>query len=155
MVKNSLRILMVCSALFFFSCSKNNSVVQREMNQLVFELLPFKADKQDKDIVTFKFTIKEKEHCGKITDYYKPSNYNKLLYYINQQLNNDFVINKEGKQIAPVMVHFEPNMKLTNTMVMLVAFEKTELTDESTFEFNDNLFNSGSIKFNINNDFNI
>ncbi|MDO9000246.1 MAG: hypothetical protein Q7W45_10815 [Bacteroidota bacterium] len=151
--------LLVGFMVFVFalsSCGNKILKQQRIMDGIVYEVMPFKNDtSSDDETSSFKFVISEKKAGTKIQDYFKPSNYNKLLFYINKNLNADFKLKINEKDVYPIMVHFEPNMRMTNKLVFLIAFEKNNFNDNVSFEFNDNLFNNGNIKFKITNDFNI
>ena len=150
-------ILILCVAFFcqFCNVANKNNREQRVMNNIVYELMPYKSDNPKQNNCTFKFVISEKMYKGKIADWYKPANYNKLLFYINKQLTTDFTLKQDDNESVPAMIYFEPNLQMTNKMIFLIAFDNVKLDDDTYFEFNDYLFINGKIKFNITNNFNI
>jgi hypothetical protein len=142
------------------ACSGNGKdgshVKTRTINNIkyVLEYMPAEAFKNDADSIKiadlayYKLTISEEKNSGKIEELFSQSNYNKLLYYVNKGLQNDFKSVYGDTEISPVQVHFENNMRLTQKMTFLVAFEKFEKnTDNILVEYNDNVFNNGPIKF--------
>jgi hypothetical protein len=157
MLRNIKIVFASFSLIFFgYSCHVNKNVKeQRVMNNIVYELSPYKGDSSKTKTCAFRFVLHEKENKGKLAEWYKPVNYNKLLFYVNRQLTADLKIKQSEKEFSPVMIYFEPNVQMTNKLVFLIAFDNVELNDNSTFEFDDNLFSNGTIKFSINNNFNI
>lgn len=102
------------------------------------------------DLLYYRFIISENDKAAKqITELYQQSNYNKLLYYINKNIQSDFKAIINEKETDPVQVYFESNNRITQKLVFLLAFEKpVENSGNLTVEFNDNIFNNGKIKFN-------
>lgn len=145
--------------MIIISCTAKRVHEQRVMNNIVYELYPYKADSLNtqNQTTTFKLVIKEKEKKGLINSLYSPSNYNKLLFYANEQLSGDIKLMTGDGSTNAKLILFEPNMRMTNSLIFLIAFDKIAAKDieDATFEYNDNLLNNGLIKFNLNHDFNL
>lgn len=146
--------------LFFCSCKNNENSFMRTktINNISYNLqfCPKEENKKKSDdfieladLFYYKLTISEENKASqKIAELYLQSNYNKLLYYVNQNIQSDFktIVNK--KELTPVQVYFESNNRITQKLVFLLAFEKPlEKDGDLTVEFNDNIFNNGKIKF--------
>ncbi len=148
-------LLSICS----LSCSKDSDVLnkQKTINNITYRLnyLPdyaFKSLSLDSvelaDLLYYKFTISEEKNQNQIQNLFTQSNYNKLLSYINSNIQNDFIKQGSVNEFHPVQVFFESNNRISNKLVFLVAFEKETKTEETTIVFNDNIFNNGILKFN-------
>ena len=91
MEKNKLIKILIIFLFAFYSCVDKSIKEKRVMDDIVYELMPFKSDDNSiSEISSFKFIISDKDVNGKIHEYFKPSNYNKLIYYVNKNLNFDF-----------------------------------------------------------------
>ena len=99
------------------------------------------------DLDYYRFSISEEKINGKIADLFKPSNYNKLLYYLNRNIESDFKSIRGTDELAPVQVFFESNNRISNKIIFLLAFEKNRKSKESIIVFNDNIFDNGFINF--------
>ncbi len=150
MLKNNIKyILIFVVVLVLNSCLNKQKFEPKIINSISYQLLPYK-NLENNEVTCFKLIVSESNESNRIKDYYKPDNYNKLLYYINKNIESDLKIKIEKEELNPVMVHFESNMKITSRIIFLVAFKKIESDKEIYFQFDDNLFNNGIIKFNIN-----
>lgn len=163
-MKNILAInsLIILLSLGLLSChdssNKDFSTKSKVIADLKYELtyMPKKGmEVQDKDSIKiadlayYKLTITDESKQGKIADFYRPSNYNKLLFYINKNIQGDFTSQYDEKEISPIQVYFENSNKINQKLVFLLAFEKFSPQCENVLiQFNDNIFNNGLIKFN-------
>lgn len=102
------------------------------------------------DLDYYRFTISEEKVSGKIRNLFQQSNYNKFLYYVNKNIENDFKSKKGAMELSPVQVFFESNNRLANKIIFLLAFEKGKRNEETVIMFNDNIFNNGLINFKYN-----
>lgn len=149
--------------IFLFSCkSDETGLLQTKTINNISYTLSYTTKEESKnkstnslepaDLFYYKLTISEEEKKShKITDLYLQSNYNKLLYYINKNIQNDFKTIIKEKECVPVLVYFESNNRMTKKLVFMLAFEKPiEKEGDLIVEYNDNIFNNGKIKFKYN-----
>lgn len=148
---------------FILSCTTNKSEFEqaKTINHISYTLCynsknDNKSSDKDSlepaDLLYYKLTISDEEkESNKISELYLQSNYNKLLYYINKNIEFDFKTILNGKEYNPVLVYFESNNRMTKKLVFMLAFEKPkEIDGDLIVEFNDNIFNNGKIKFKYN-----
>jgi hypothetical protein len=148
-------IVIVVVLLTAFGCgsgSNGSMTLTKTMEDIHYQIdyLPdYSKDNliQMADLDYYRFTISEEKGIGKIRELFKPSGYNKLLFYINKNIENDFKGVYGESELSPVQVYFESNNKLANKIVFLLAFEKNQKADETTIVFNDNIFNNGILNF--------
>jgi hypothetical protein len=133
--------------LVFAACVPSEKENRKTIDNIQYEVSSMET--QNKDLITFKLVISEPESAKRIKEYYKPANYNLLLQYCNQKVKDDLSLVNDKESYAPVMVQFEPNMKITNRLIFLVAFNKVTSKEDVIFQYDDNLFNNGIVKFNI------
>lgn len=136
--------------LLMYGCRNSHQASKQEVNGISYEwrFIP-STDKQDTSMLCYQLTLSERGNATKIKAYYQPSAYNRFLYYMNSALIKDIKAITDSVQQEPAMIHFEPNMKIVNRFSFLVAFEKKAIGCETVFEFTDNLFNNGIIKFRL------
>ncbi|MGZ3884335.1 MAG: hypothetical protein ACXVP0_16485 [Bacteroidia bacterium] len=152
--------LFFLAGLLFFSCSQSEKGSQRVkvVDDIKYELTHIpKAALRDTaagspdvaDLVYYKLIISEHGRRGRINRLFSPSNYNKLLFYINKSIAGDFSSSAGKAELAPVQVYFENNTKIEGKLVFMLAFEKfSEDAGNFTVQFNDNIFNNGPVRFN-------
>ena len=147
------------ASILFYGCGKSDSLKKEKVIDNIkyqveyFDMHTLKSNVQDslykmEDLHYYRISISEDKKEGRMKDLFKAGNYNKLLSYVNERINKDFKQFAGTDETFPVMVHFEPNYKITNTLVFMVAFEKVKGINDLTMEFNDNIFNNGTVKFN-------
>ena len=101
------------------------------------------------DLAYYKLTICEEKSSGKLAGLFNRSTYDQFLFYVNKNLEKDFISLYDQKEIRPVQVYFETNNQMTNKLVFMLAFEKIpNETEDVVVEFNDNIFKNGLVKFN-------
>lgn len=155
------KILVLASFIFLLSCNKENDnslTKEKEIEGIAYKVdyLPNYKDQAYSidsiklaDLDYYKFTIQELKGSERVRKLFSPKNYNNLLYYVNKNIESDFKIIYNEKEITPVQVYFESNNRLADKITFLVAFEKnTTSCEEIGIVFNDNIFNNGLIKFN-------
>lgn len=151
-------VLYTLVAFLLFSCKGgvNDLTKTKTVNDVVYnlsfcprEMMTSDTSIEAADLFYYRFVISETDKQAKrISELYLQSNYNKLLFYINQNIQGDFKTFINNKEQNPVQVYFESNNRITQKLVFLLAFEKPiEQDGDLTVEFNDNIFNNGKIKF--------
>lgn len=158
-ILDKINLLIVLVSICFFSCSRKDDFLckSKTINNIRYQInyLPDYAAKslsmdsvELADLLYYKFTISDESGSNQIRNLFDPSNYNKLLFYINGSIQNDFQVENDIRVFQPVQVFFESNNRLANKLVFLLAFEKEKKTDYTTIVFNDNILNNGILKFN-------
>ena len=158
-IKYLLHVLILL--LFTVGC-KQGSIVElnkKVVDNICYEvsLLPKEFLEQNDtvsiaDLIYLKLTVYEEKNTMRIQELFKQANYNKLLYYVNSRITNDFSLIQSEKAYNPIQVYFENNNRIGNKLVFLLAFEKKDLnmSDDIVLRFNDNIFNNGFIQLAFN-----
>lgn len=155
-------IFILVSFFFFISCKKNNdSLLQvKKIGDISYELMVIPKEEmvhdeiKPADLMYFKLSIcDQSENSKNISSLFLQSNYNKLLFYINQQINSDFEMENSDGNNYPIQVFFENNNRIAKKLVFLIAFEKYKKEQNNfTITFNDKIFNNGKVKFLFTNE---
>lgn len=153
-------VIFFISIITVVSCKQNRNELEqvKKINNICYTLRYISKEEnkngviEPADLFYYKLTISEEEKTThKISELYLQTNYNRLLYYINSNIKNDFKIIKNEKENYPVQVYFESNNRISNKLIFMIAFEKPiEHEGDFIVEFNDNIFNNGKIKFKYN-----
>jgi hypothetical protein len=111
----------------------------------------FETDKkQYEDRLNFTFIIEDegKHHQVKET-VFDENTYGQLLSYANTELQNDFELQLPNGEIVPCSIaHVEAANSVQPVIRVALAFNHVDpKIKEYTLVFNDNLFNTGKIKF--------
>lgn len=156
-MKALIKLLLSVLCAFLFSCHQGESGRHRSrtVDEINYDLVQIPASelgqKKDNiaDLMYYRLTISESGKKERIRKMLTPSNYNKLLFYVNNQISNDLETSDGHSSLLPVQVYFESQAKLSGKLVFMLAFEKfSETADNITVEFRDNIFNNGPVKFN-------
>lgn len=136
--------------LSLFSCSKSKQVQTKSktVDNLVYSItLKGNGDTENKG--HFEFLV---EIAPSSDDYAIRSKFVELLtapnffdqYY--SELSSKAILEVENEEYSPIIYHLERGKEMTGRLTLIYTFEAIS-ADEVTFVFNDEVFNTGKLKY--------
>lgn len=132
----------------YVSENETDYVVKSETSEFTFEgmmLPPIEGDTLEQRLFRLRIGLND---GGNVLDYDKGGNYLPLEKegYLSFAVINDVFLEVDGKELQPVLHHYERNYGIKPTVDLVFFFNKVRVKSEINFCYRDQLFGQGLVK---------